>query len=69
MSSLFGGGSSKPKPPKPAPEPQRPKEESRRIVEGADKARQDEVRKRIPPGRKATLFAGLEKALKDRLGQ
>ena len=43
-------------------------DETRRIVESAGKERQAE-RKRVPPGRKATIFAGIEKALKDRLGE
>lgn len=59
----FGGGGGAPDPP-PVEKPV----ETRRIVERAGEEREDE-RKRIPPGRKATMFSGIEKMLKDRLGK
>lgn len=58
-----GGGGSPPDPP-PVEKPI----ETRRVVEQAGKEREAE-RKRIPPGRKATMFAGIEKMLTDRLGK
>jgi len=58
-----GGGGSVPDPP-PVEKPV----ETRRIVEQAGEEREAE-RKRVPPGRKATMFAGIEKMLKDRLGK
>ena len=60
-----GGGGSKKLPPVEKPVKA---EETRRIVEAAGQERQAE-RKRIPPGRKATMFAGIEKMLKERLGK
>lgn len=59
----FGGGGGTPDPP-PVEKPV----ETRRVVERAGEARESE-RKRVPPGRKATMFAGIEKMLKDRLGK
>ena len=59
-----GGGAPKPPPPPPVEKPV----ETRRIVEQAGVEREAE-RKRVPPGRKATMFAGIEKMLKDRLGK
>lgn len=58
-----GGGVPKLKAPEPAPKAQ----ETRRVVEAAGEERKKE-RKRKPPGRKSTIFAGIDKALKDRLG-
>lgn len=58
-----GGGASVPDPP-PVEKPV----ETRRVVEAAGEEREAE-RKRVPPGRKATMFAGIEKMLKDRLGK
>jgi hypothetical protein len=58
-----GGGGSVPDPP-PVEKPV----ETRRIVEQAGEEREAE-RKRVPPGRKATVFAGIEKMLKERLGK
>ncbi len=60
---FFGGGGGTPDPP-PVEKPV----ETRRIVEKAGEEREAE-RKRVPPGRKATQFAGIEKALKERLGR
>ncbi len=65
MSSIFGGG--KPKA-LPAPEKPQKSEEVRRVVEDAGEAKKDE-RKRRPPGRKSTVFAGIDNALKERLGK
>ena len=59
----FGGGGGTPDPP-PVEKPV----ETRRVVEQAGEARESE-RKRVPPGRKSTMFAGIEKMLKDRLGK
>ena len=59
----FGGGGGSPDPP-PVEKPV----ETRRVVERAGEEREAE-RKRVPPGRKATMFAGIEKMLKDRLGK
>ena len=59
----FGGGGGTPDPP-PVEKPV----ETRRVVEAAGEEREAE-RKRVPPGRKATMFAGIEKMLKDRLGK
>lgn len=59
-----GGGAPKPPPPPPVEKPV----ETRRIVEQAGVEREAE-HKRVPPGRKATMFAGIEKMLKDRLGK
>lgn len=61
---FFGGGSAPKISPPPKPEKQ---QEVRRIVENAGEARRDEQR-RIPPGREATMFAGIEKQLKAKLG-
>ena len=61
----FGGGSA---PKIKSPEKPAKQEEVRRIVEGAGDARKDE-RRRIPPGRQATMFGGIEKLLTDRLGK
>lgn len=58
-----GGGGGTPDPP-PVEKPV----ETRRIVESAGEEREAE-RKRVPPGRRATQFAGIEKMLKERLGQ
>ena len=62
----FGGGGGSPKPP-PAPEKPVKQDETRRVVKSAGEARKQE-RKRIPPGRKALMYAGMEKELKKRLG-
>lgn len=59
----FGGGGGVPDPP-PVEKPV----ETRRVVEAAGEVREQE-RKRVPPGRKATMFAGIEKMLTDRLGR
>lgn len=61
---MFGGGAPSIK----APEKPAKQEEVRRIVEDAGSARREE-RRRIPPGRQATMFGGVEKLLKDRLGK
>jgi len=61
---FFGGGGGSPPDPPPVEKPV----ETRRVVERAGEARESE-RKRVPPGRKATMFAGIEKMLKDRLGK
>jgi len=68
MSSIFGGGSSKPKP-KPVEQKKQVPRETQRIVDGAEGERKRETRRRIPAGRKSTFYAGIEKALKQRLGQ
>lgn len=59
----FGGGGGTPDPP-----PVEKAVETRRIVEQAGEEREEE-RKRVPPGRSATQFAGIEKMLKDQLGK
>jgi hypothetical protein len=61
----FFGGSGGPKiksPEKPAKQA-----EVRQIVEDAGGARRDE-RRRIPPGKKSTMFGGIQKELEKRLG-
>ena len=60
---FFGGGGGGTPDPPPVEKPV----ETRRIVERAGEEREQE-RKRVPPGRKATMFAGIEKMLKERLG-
>jgi hypothetical protein len=54
-----GGGGSPDLPPVEKPV------ETRRVVERAGEAKEAE-RKRVPPGRKSTMFAGIEKMLTDR---
>jgi len=61
--SFGGGGGSTPDPP-PVEKPI----ETRRVIERAGEEREAE-RKRVPPGRKATMFAGIEKMLKNQLGK
>lgn len=61
---FFGGGSA---PKIKAPEKPVKQEEVRRIDQSAEEARGQE-RKRIPPGRKSTMFAGIKKELEKRLG-
>jgi hypothetical protein len=62
---FFSGGSApKITPPK---EPVK-QQETRRIDRSAEEARGQE-RKRVPPGRTSTMFSGIEKMLKDRLGK
>lgn len=63
---MFGGGGGAPK--IKAPEKPVKQQEVRRIVEDAGAAREQE-RKRIPPGKQATMFGGVEKLLKNRLGK
>ncbi len=63
---FFGGGGGSPKPPK-APEKPAKQEEVRRVIESAGESRKQE-QKRIPPGRRATIFAGIKKKLEERLG-
>lgn len=62
---FFGGGGDTPKLKAPEPEPKA--KETRRVVEAAGEERREE-RKRKPPGRKATIFAGIDKTLKEKLG-
>lgn len=57
-----GGGPSTPK----VAEVQK-QDEPRRIVETAGEAKKTE-RKRVPPGRTATMFSGISKELEKRLG-
>lgn len=57
-----GGGPKIKSPAKPAKQ-----EEVRKVVETAGEAKKTE-RKRIPPGRKSTMFGGIEKELVKRLG-
>jgi hypothetical protein len=61
----FSGGSA---PKIKAPEKPAKQEEVRRIDQSAEDERGRE-RKRIPPGRKSTLFSGIEKMLKAKLGK
>ncbi len=61
--AFSGGGGPK----TPSVEKQQKSEEPRRIVETAGEAKKGE-RKRIPPGRSGNVFAGIDKALTDRLG-
>jgi hypothetical protein len=58
-----GGGPKIKSPEKPVKQ-----QEVRRIDDSASEARQAE-RKRIPPGKSSTMFSGIEKMLKDRLGK
>ncbi len=65
MARFFSGGGGSPKiktPEKPAKQ-----EETRRIEESAGEERKAE-RRRVPPGRKATLKYGIQRELEKRLG-
>jgi hypothetical protein len=64
---MFGGGGGTPSPPK-APETPVKQEEVRRVVQDAGAAKADE-RKRVPAGKQATMFGGIEKQLKAKLGK
>jgi hypothetical protein len=63
----FGGSGGTPSTPDSPAKPAK-QAEVRRVVESAGEARKQE-RKRVPPGRKSTIFGGITKELENRLGR